>query len=89
MTNPRRHIRFEPDDNTFILAKGESEKTHSGICLNESQSGCSGVFRKHDDLIPKKMIILKVGKLEVVDAEVRWTKILDTDLVKVGFHYLD
>lgn len=87
--SPRRHIRFEADENTYILAKGESESTHSGICLDESQSGCSGVFKKHDDFIPKKMIMLKVGKLEVIPAEIRWAKVLDSDVVKVGFQYLD
>mgnify|MGYP003688893587 CR=1 FL=1 len=89
MDKPRKHIRFEPDENTFVLAKGDSGITHSGICVDESQSGCAGVFKKHNDLIPKKMIMVKVGQLDVISAEIRWAKILDEGIVKVGFQYLE
>ena len=89
MSNNRKHIRFLPDENTFILVKGQSEKVHSGLCVDESQSGCAGVFVKHEDLIPKKMTMLKVGNLDAIPAEIRWVRVLDEDVVRVGFQYLD
>lgn len=89
MNKNRRQIRFEADENTFIVARTEEGAIHSGICLDESQGGCAGVFRKHDDFIPKKMLLVKAGKLDPIPAEIKWVRVLDVDTIKVGFHYLD
>ena len=85
----RKHIRFEPDQNTLIIASGESELAHTGLCLSESQGGCSGAFLKNSDFELKKMMMLKVGVLEPIPSVVRWIKNADDEIIKVGFQFLD
>ena len=88
MENIRRHIRFEADENTFILLNIDNEVVHSGIGVSESQSGCAGVFRTNNLFVAGKMVYVKVGKLEPVSAEIRWVSELDKDVMKVGFEFL-
>ncbi len=87
-TTKRKHIRFNPDEDTFIAVKIEDDTLYTGLCVSESQGGCSGVFMNHVNFISGKMCYLKVGKLDPVSAEIRWVTELDTDVVKVGFQYL-
>lgn len=89
MPNHRKHIRFEAEENTFILARGESDIVHSGLALSESQGGCSGVFKVNKDFELKKMMLVKVGQLDSIPVEIRWITPLDHEVVKVGFQYLD
>lgn len=85
----RKHIRFKPDDNTFLFIKTEEKTIHSGICLTESQGGCSGVFAKHDSLVDGASCIIKTGNLESMEAQIRWVKVLDEEVVKLGVQYLE
>lgn len=88
MGSTRRHIRFEPDPNTYVLVKVSDELSLSGLCLDESLSGCAAVFKKHEALVEKAVIDVKVGELELMTAEIRWLKEIDADVLKVGFEYL-
>lgn len=89
MENQRKHIRFIPDDHTFILVNLEdSNETLCGLCVSESQGGCSGLFLNHNGFKAGEMVYIKVGKLESVAAEIRWVTELDKDCVKIGFAYL-
>jgi hypothetical protein len=91
MDNKRKFIRFQPDDNTYMIVKldGENDEIfHSGLCVSESQGGCSAAFLNNASFTAGKMCFIKVGKLEPESAEIRWVTELDEDLVKVGFKYL-
>ncbi len=88
MENKRQHIRFEPDENTLILLKVDNDEIHSGLCVSESQGGCSAAFLNNSAFVAGKMVYLKVGKLDSISAEIRWVTELDEDIVKVGFKYL-
>ncbi|MBT4792032.1 MAG: hypothetical protein HON90_10710 [Halobacteriovoraceae bacterium] len=88
MQNQRRHIRFEPDDNTIILVVLDSEPCFSGLCISEAQGGASGVFLTNLKLKVGEMCYIKVGKLDSISSEIVWIKELDNEVVKVGFKYL-
>lgn len=89
MENQRKHIRFTPDENTIMLLNLEEDKdTLCGLCISESQGGCSGLFINHPGFKAGKMVYIKVGKLDAIGAEIRWVTELDKDSVKIGFSYL-
>ena len=88
MDNKRKHIRFKPDERTYILINIVDDEVESGLCVTESQGGCSAVFLNKPCYQAGEMCYLKVGKLDPVAAEIRWVTVLDNDLVKVGFEYL-
>jgi hypothetical protein len=88
MDNKRRHIRFEPEENTFVFVNIDNENVHGGLCTSESQSGCSGVFRTCGSFVAGKMVYVKVGALDALSAEIKWVSELDKDTLKVGFEYL-
>lgn len=88
MGSTRRHIRFEPDINTLVVALDDQGSRLSGVCLDESLSGCAAVFKKHANFVEKKILDIKVGQLKAIKAEIRWVKEIDTDVLKVGFEYL-
>ncbi len=89
MENQRKHIRFTPDESTIILLNLEEDSdTLCGLCITESQGGCSGVFINHNGFKAGRMVYLKVGKLDPIGAEIRWVTELDKDTVKIGFFYL-
>ncbi len=84
----RKFIRFEPDENTYVLLNIQDEEIHSGLCLTESQGGCSAVFKNNPLYRAGEMVMVKVGKLDPTSAEIRWVSELDKDVVKVGFEFL-
>lgn len=84
----RKHIRFQPDDNTYIMVQVDNDVVYSGLCVSESQGGCSAAFLNNPAFIAGTMCYVKVGKLEPISAEIRWVTELDSDLVKIGFQYL-
>lgn len=88
MEKKRKHIRFHAEEDTFITVKLEDDSLFTGLCLSESQGGCSGVFVKSDHFMAGKMGMVKVGKLDPLSAEIRWVTELDSEVIKVGFHFL-
>lgn len=88
MEDQRKHIRFQPDEDTYIIIKLEDDTIYSGLCIDESQSGSAGVFINHYNFTPGKMCLMKVGKLDAISAEIKWVTELDNDVVKIGFSHL-
>lgn len=88
MKNKRKFIRFEPDENTYVLVDIQDEAIHSGLALSESQGGCCGVFKSNSLYKTGEMVYIKVGKMDPISAEIRWVKELDNDVMKLGFEYL-
>ena len=89
MEQKRKHIRFQPDENTFIFVNLDDDIVHGGLCISESHGGCSGVFHLSENFVIGKMCYLKVGKLDSICADIRWITPLDDTVVKVGFEYLN
>ena len=90
--NRRKHIRFTPDDKTYMffqIEHSDTEYTHAGLAVSESQGGASGVFLNNAEIVAGKMCLLKIGKLETMSAEIRRVTELDEDVVKVGFKLLE
>ncbi|MFT6630702.1 MAG: hypothetical protein ACJAS4_000644 [Bacteriovoracaceae bacterium] len=91
MEKKRQFIRFQPDENTYMMVKiedVEGDNIYSGLCVSESQGGCSAAFLNNKAFTAGKMCFVKVGKLDAESAEIRWVTELDEDLVKVGFRFL-
>lgn len=67
--------------------------TSVGLIMEESFGGCSLVFLdKARDPKPLKsgsQVILKVGKLDPILAEIRWRQEVAPQVVQVGFKYVD
>jgi hypothetical protein len=63
------------------------------LISDESYSGCSLIISFKGDvssyLNPGEKHIVKVGRLNPMNAEVKWKKILDSHVLHVGFEYLE
>ena len=86
----RKGIRFSPDPGTLAslsFAKGRKYFTVYGLVINESLKGCA-VILMTDEKMEKDMVCLtRVGQLPETVSNVRWVKVLDTNLYKVGLEY--
>lgn len=85
----RKHIRFEADPNTFVAVKIGDSPVIGGLAITESHGGCSAVFLANDTFAESTQCFIKVGALESLKAEIRWTMNVDKDLIKVGFKFLE
>lgn len=84
----RKHERFEAKSNTFVGIEVEGSSI-GGLCISESQGGCSAVFVNHNVFMAGKECDVHVDEQSTLKAEIRWVTELDTDVVKVGFQYLE
>lgn len=91
----RAKIRFKPDSEDFGYISfnlEEFKKDMTTLVLNESAHGaCLVINRK---LIPLGInvkeglsFLVKIGHLEPEFATIRWAKIIDDDMVKLGLEY--
>ncbi len=87
----KRSVRFPPDPGTLavvtISTSDEVPRALFGLVLNESFTGCAVVLMTN--LVVKEDMKCKcrIGELGEVKATVRWAKMLDQELVKVGLEY--
>lgn len=90
MVNKRKHIRFKPDENTLLRAnfKTGSGKQFIGLVFNEAYSGCGAAMLPSEEIKNGVECVIKCGEMGLMDAKVRWIKIVDEDLIKVGFEYI-
>lgn len=66
--------------------------TITGLVVDKSHSGCSMVFlgeQEHLNLPVGHECLLKAGPLSPLHAVVRWNRVLDETLVKIGFEFLE
>ena len=89
----RRSLRFDPDDNAVAYISRDVDKLDvdasiAALPINESFDGVSLItLVKHNFSVSEKLLV-KVGKLAPMLGEVKWVKELDSETVRVGFHYL-
>jgi hypothetical protein len=91
-TKPRARIRFIPDNSDIghILFKDTQFNNKLNVLIiNESIQGACLAISRHTIPIsisfePGLTILVKIGHLEPVTAIIRWVKILDDDIIKLG-----
>ena len=86
MIENRKYIRFSPDENTLIDVELDG-KSITGLATQEAYKGCSGIFVVNDKLQKDLKVKIKIGKLDQVDAIIRWTKPLEDKALEVGFEF--
>ena len=88
----RKHTRFPPDPGTIAAIRGRfQDKTLSlvGLVVEEAYGGCRIAVAKHAFFKKLAKFEIKVGKLRSINAEARWVKSIDDDLLYVGVMYTD
>ncbi len=90
----RRWTRFNPDVSTEALVDAKSKKgkfspTHRALVLDEAFKGCCLVVPGPFDLTVGDTLWVKVGKLDAMEAEIRWIEKLDPRVFKIGVFYLE
>ena len=88
----RKYIRFEPDHNTTIWISQNVQsfsKDHLGLVDGESQGGSGFTINKDVGLEVGDFILVQVGKMDTLMAEIRWCKKYDDNLFRYGVMYLE
>ena len=85
----RNKIRFNADDGALIIVELQNGIKCRGLASSESVSGCGGVFLKTEHLKEQMECQVTVGELSPLKAVVRWIKVLDDEVIRVGFEFLN
>jgi hypothetical protein len=96
----RRHLRFPPDEweialiqcTDALVEEANFRPEIAGLVMEESRAGCGLVVLERlieDRLKAGDRCVVKVARLGVVVAEVRWVKDIDAGVCRVGLHYLE
>lgn len=90
----RKFLRYQPDPQSVVLidlkASGrEFKPTITAIILNESYTGCAILFADNEILKKGTKVRVKIGPLEVIKAEIAWSKILEENIQKVGIKLIE
>jgi len=91
----RAHMRYKPQElESLVLVDTRTEglkedfcPTVIGLALSESRGGCSFVARITTKIRKQDIVIIKVGELLPLYAEVVWLANVDTELIKVGIKF--
>jgi hypothetical protein len=92
--NKRKFIRFTADEGAqaFILGDESGKKFKiplPALIIEESFKGCSLVVLQNSLFKEKARFHVKVGKLDVMLAEIRWTKVLAKKVQLLGLVFLE
>ncbi len=93
-TNTRRYIRFKPDTSTYAeidtrLKDEPFTPEIVGLVYEESSHGCGMVLIGVDKLQVGDICRIQIGTGIPIEAEVRWRKEIDPDVVRTGFLFLE
>jgi hypothetical protein len=95
-SNSRRYIRFKPDTSTYAAIDTRSNGPNQpfvpeimGLIYEESSHGCGMILIGVDKLSSGDVCRIQIGSRTPIDAEVRWTKEIDPDVIRIGFLYLE
>ena len=87
MSTSRKYIRFKPDQNTLVNVTQANGKSFVGLGLSEAYGGCGAVFVNHQQFQLHEYVKLKIGEISIETAEVRWIKVLNENVIEVGFEF--
>lgn len=88
----RKYVRFQPEPNTTIwISKNveEFQEDFLGLVDGESHGGSSFTINQDIGLKDGDFVLAKVGHLDPLMAEVRWTKKFADNLFRFGLMYLE
>lgn len=96
----RRYLRFPPPEweialiqcSDAPLSEDEFKPEIAGLVMEESRAGCGLVVLQRlleGRLVDGDRCMVKVARLGIILAEVRWIRPIDDGVVRVGLHYLD
>jgi hypothetical protein len=94
----RKHIRFAPDQGTVAqidldATNAEFNPVHTALIAEESFGGVGLVLMNTPKLANKLQIgdriKVQVGKLDPMQAEIRWRVDLDSRVIRLGIMYLE
>ncbi len=91
----RRHLRFKPDplDVAYIMFSSDNKEFQpdvAGLIIEEAPlGGCGLAIRTTEKLQVGDQCSVKVGRLSPLKAEVSWRKNLDSQVIRVGFKFLE
>ena len=85
----RQSLRFPPEPNTLLYAQSNKGEISVGLAFSEAHKGCGGIFTTKNNLVEGETYEIKIGEIEGVFAVLRWLKVLDTDVVKAGFEFIN
>ncbi len=96
----RRHLRFKPDDTEIAWiqftdrAPGmiEFEADAAGLVVEEAYGGCGLVVLGATDaesIAEGVPCLVRVNAIGPVRGRVRWVKVLDKDVAKIGIEYTE
>lgn len=93
--NFRRHIRYRPDQlqHALVMLRADAEvfePDEVALILDEAaMSGAQLVMRLRPGLDSGAMVVVQLGRLEPVRAEVVWARPIEKDLVRIGLRFLE
>lgn len=94
--NKRRSIRFAPDAGTFAKIDlqasrldGAFQPSVVALVAEESAKGAGIVVLNIPGLQKGDICRIQVGQLSPLQAEVRWRKEIDPDVIRVGLQFLE
>lgn len=96
----RRYLRFPPDEweialiqcSDVMVDEEDFKPEIAGLVMEESRAGCGVVAldrQLSDRLGEGDRCLVKVARLGVVMAEVRWMKFLDDGVSRMGLSYIE
>jgi hypothetical protein len=93
-SNTRRYIRLKPDTSTYAGIDTRTEDQSfipefMGLVFEESSHGCGMIFIGTEKLRVGDICRIQIGTREPVEAELRWRKEIDRDVIRTGFLYLN
>jgi hypothetical protein len=90
--SPQRNaVRFAPDPGTIAEVRvkiGKNTLSLYGLVVNESRTGCALVLLCEELLEEGTTCVCRVGNLPNTAAVIRWVKMCDENLYKIGLEYL-
>lgn len=88
----KRSIRFNPDPGTlaeinFLDSQDEKKRSIFGLVVNESRTGCAAVVMTDSKIKTDTVCMCRIGNLSQTRGIIRWSKLLDKSLYKIGIEY--
>ncbi len=90
----RKYIRYKPDPYLYVLiddntANATFTPAYSGLIIEEAYGGCTIVTSVNLEVKKLDRISIKIDNMPLMQAEIRWQRKLDANLIKIGAKYSD
>jgi hypothetical protein len=93
VTKKRKFTRFKPDPDAIALidlkAEAQFSPTMHALIFEESYGGVGLLVISSEKIKNGQKLIVQVGKLAPIKAEVRWCEQIDKQIYKIGLQFLE